>query len=479
MSVALGGGILGGGLSFLLLVVMARTVAQSDFGLLVLALNVLISTAAFAIWGVDYATIRFVAAARSTARKRGAMLTGIALVMMINLIISATAAALAGPISTDLLGQPRFTPILRTLALVLPLTVLAQMLSAALSGLEQARGEFARKVVEQSARILLAWAAYALGLGLVGVIFGFAAAAVAAVVVVGWLLLRALPLSGPTEKVPLREMLAYSWPQAVANGAAQLWTLASILILTRATDARTVALFGAAFAIAQLPLLFYYAFAYRFSPTIARLWDQGDHETLRETLKGVTRWVVTLALPLYAAVIALPGPLLRMYGPTYTGAATALVILTVATLVNSMAGPVERALIMSGRVKLEMRTNVIATIVTIALAIPITNRYGLVGAASTALVYASLRNATKSYLVWRTMGMNALSLSLARPIAAALLSSLAVVVVARQTDLGESLVGTAALGALQVLLYFVLLFRLIGIPKGDRHALAVAIRGVR
>jgi O-antigen/teichoic acid export membrane protein len=476
MSVALLGSVLGGGLGFVFGVAMARGLDQKDFGLLILAVNLLTAGAAITIAGADYAAIRHVAAARTPGAKRGAMVAPVRLVMILNLTVATVVGVFATQISSHVLDQPDFAPVLRAAAIVLPLTVLAQMFSACLSGLEQARGELVRKVVEQGGRIGLGMAALALGFGLVGATLGMVAAAAAAAVAVGLVLWRSLPRGGTTEITRSRVVVAFAWPQAVGNIATQLWAVIAVVILASATDPRTVALFGAAFAISQLPLLVYNAFTYRFSPAIARLHDQGENDALHGLLKTVTRWVAIFALPLFAVAIALPGPLLEIYGPKYRPAAVALVIMTIATLLNALAGPVERALIMTGRVKLEMSTNLVSTVLVVGIALVLTPRYGLNGAAVSVLIYTIVRNLAKTYLLYRTTQMSALSLALLRPLAAVIVASCLVAAVAHFTPLGNSMRGTAVLGLMLIAIYGLLLGGVIGISKADRRALRLALR---
>src|SRR6266705_2519716 len=85
MSVALLGSVLGGGLGFIFGVVMARMLRQNDFGLMVLAVNLLTVGATVTIAGADYAAIRHVAAARTPGAKRGAMVGPIRLVILLNI----------------------------------------------------------------------------------------------------------------------------------------------------------------------------------------------------------------------------------------------------------------------------------------------------------------------------------------------------------------------------------------------------------
>jgi O-antigen/teichoic acid export membrane protein len=335
-----------------------------------------------------------------------------------------------------------------------------------------------RKVVEQGGRIAFALLVFWLGFGVVGVTFSMAAAAAVAAVAVGYTLYRSLPRGGKTEKSSPRAVFAFAWPQAIGNFANQIWAVAILVILSRSTDARTVALFGAAFAVSQLPLLVYNAFVYRFSPAIARLWDRGENEALDQLLRSVTRWVAMFALPLYAVAIALPGPLLQIYGSNYRAAALAVTLMTIATLLNALAGPVENGLKMTGFVKLEMATNVVSTVLIVGVAAVLTPRYGLTGAAVSVLLYTIVRNVAKTYLLYRRVHMTALSVSLLRPVLAATVASILVVVINQYTSLGSSLLGTAALGTLLVVSYAFILLRVVGISSVDRRTLRLAFRPV-
>ncbi|MDX6510807.1 MAG: hypothetical protein QOE36_311 [Gaiellaceae bacterium] len=480
MTVALAGSLLGGGFGFLFTVVMARMLHdRADFGLLVLGLNVLNAATSLTVFGTDVATIRYVAAAPTPGAKRGAIATPLGVVLVLNAILSLAVALLAHPLAVHVFGNAHFTNTLRALAVVLPLTVLAQMFSAGLSGLERASGELARKVVEQGGRIVLSPLGLAIGAGIVGAVLGMAAAAGMAAFVVGWLLWRSLPRGGRTEPLGLRRLLGFSWQQTVAGGTVDLWLLLLATLLARETSAAVVGAYGAALAISRLPALIYNAFTFRFSPAIARLWEEGRHDELRELLKGVTRWVSYFAIPLHAVAIALPGPLLLLYGASYRQGALMLAFATTGLLINALAGPVERTLIMSGRVRLEMIGTAVPAVILTGLAFVLIPRYGLTGAAVTILLSSISTNALKSWFVWRTMRMSTVSLSLLGPLAAAAIASGVTVLLAHVTELDGSLPGVAALGLVLLAVYALLLVGVVGVSPRDRQALALAVRPAR
>jgi O-antigen/teichoic acid export membrane protein len=477
-TVALLGSMIGGGFGFLFSVLMARALTPSDFGLLVLGLSMLLGAASLST-GADYAAIRFIAAAATPGRKRGAMLTPFVLTTTLILVISIVLGVFAEPISDRLFGQPEFADVLRALAVVLPLTVAAQNLSASLSGLERAQGELARKLVEQGGRLVLAPAAVALGAGVVGAVLGMAAAAGAAVIIVAVLLFRAMPRGGRTRPLGAAKVVRFAWPQIVASAAGQLWLLVNVVVLGRVEDAATVALYGAALAVAVLPALVYNAFSVRFSPVISRLWASGERDELNALMIAVTRWVAMITLPICAVAVALPAGVLQIYGADYRDAGHALALMATATAVNALFGPVEWALIMTGRVWLEMASNVFCAIAASGLVMIIVPAYGLVGAAAAVLAYSLAMNTMKWSLVRSELALNTLSTALIGPVVIVVAAAAAIAGLAAVTDLDQTLLGVGALACAMVALYGVLLISVVGIGHEDRRALLLAVRGSR
>jgi O-antigen/teichoic acid export membrane protein len=481
MAVGLLASIVGGGLGFVFPVVMAHLLdSQARFGLLILALNLLSSSAALSIASTDVATVRYVAAARTPGAKRGAMVTPLILALSLNVVVAVVVFVFARPLAGVVISEERyrstFADVLRVLVLVLPLTVLAQMLSSCLSGLERVQGELARKTFEMGLRIVFGAGAVVAGFGLVGAVFGMVAAAGAAATAVAILLWRVIPRGGKTERISVGRVVTFAWPQAIARGSVEVAFLALLFLLGHSTEPRTVGLYGAAFAIAAMPSLIYNSFSYRFMPAISRLWEHGEIEELRELLQGVTRWVTMMSVPLYAVAISIPAALLHVYGKEYTPAATALAVITLSGFVNSVTGPVSGALIMTGRVKLDMASNIAACTTQIVLASILIPHYGLTGAAISIAAYGTVLNGLKLLFVYLTLHTTTMSAGLIGPLVAAAAAGAGCAVLAHTTPLGHSLGGAVILSFALIAAYAVLLFRVVGISSSDRSALRLAVR---
>lgn len=477
MAVATAGSVLASVLGFLSLLVMARVLSQPEFGLLVLALNVLTATATVTVAGADRAIIRYVSAARLPGAKRGAMLTPLAIVMPLNVVLAVVALVLAAPVAARVFGEPSFAGPLRAVAIAVPLSVLAQLLAAAVSGLERASGDAARKVVEQAARLILLPGAIAVGLGLTEAVLGVAVAAALGAFTAGVLLYRYLPRGGTTVPTRVREIFGFAWPQATAGLAPQVWALLTLAFLAQLAGSRAVALFGAAVAIARAPQLLYFAFTYRFSPTIARLWEDRRHEQLHELLKSVTRWVTVLEIPFLALLIAVPGVFIGLFGAQYRDGAVVLSLFATAVLLDSVAGPVETMLVMTGEVRLELVANMVAVAAVVPVAYVLIGSYGANGAAIATILYSVVLNGLKTLFVGKRLKMHPFSPTLAGPFAAAAIAAgFAALAVAAAPVLGTTLLGAGPLAVCALALYAVLMLRVVGVSQTDRRALALALR---
>jgi O-antigen/teichoic acid export membrane protein len=227
-------------------------------------------------------------------------------------------------------------------------------------------------------------------------------------------------------------------------------------VLAHERSSREVALFGAAIAVGLLPALVYNAFAYRFSPTIARLWSAGDTAQLSSLLQGVTRWIAFASLPFYAIAIFLAGPLLRIYGEDYVAGGTALALVAATNALNALTGPVEWALIMTGRVRLELLANALGAVALAVTTLVLVPRWGVTGAAAALVVYGISMNGLKSFFVLRTLHMTTLSLRLLPPLVAALVAGLAGWAAARTTSLDSTPAGVAVLALIVLAVYALL-----------------------
>lgn len=179
-----------------------------------------------------------------------------------------------------------------------------------------------------------------------------------------------------------RALVRFTVPVMLAEVLNQaIYRLDIVILGWYARDPRDVASYGAAVLLAGAISSVRYAFDPILSPLVAESLTHGDGTRLATNLRRMTRWVTALALPLFATLLVFGDAWLTLWGREFAQAWTALVILSVAHLVNAVLGLHQWPVVMSGRSRLDLWNNVAGFLVILALNLALIPRLGLVGAA--------------------------------------------------------------------------------------------------
>jgi O-antigen/teichoic acid export membrane protein len=155
-----------------------------------------------------------------------------------------------------------------------------------------------------------------------------------------------------------------------------------------------------------------------FAPRIAAEDARGERQQLERMLKRVTYWNVSLAIPVFAALLLLPGPLLRLFGHTYASGATALAILAAGQLFNAATGPLGQLINMSGRPYVTLVNNAGVAILNVVGCLLLIPPFGLTGAACSTTASITLVNLIKLAQVRALFRINPFRLDAVRALAA-------------------------------------------------------------
>src|SRR5205807_10319624 len=124
---------------------------------------------------------------------------------------------------------------------------------------------------------------------------------------------------------------------------------ADLFVLARYASSSEVGVYSAAVRAAQAVVLFLTSVSLMFSPFVADLHARGERERLDQLYKTVTRWTLAATMPVLLVLAIVPGPILKIFGGTFTSGKTALLILLIGQLANVSVGAVGFILIMVGR----------------------------------------------------------------------------------------------------------------------------------
>ena len=127
-----------------------------------------------------------------------------------------------------------------------------------------------------------------------------------------------------------------------------------ILMLGYFTDTSTVGLYHPAARTAGLLQVLLFSFLSIYAPILSQLHSKGEVNEMSRLCKLVSRWILTMAIPISLIFVLYPGKVMLLFGPDYIVSAPVLVILTGAAFIQAILGAPGAVLTMAGYTRLAL-----------------------------------------------------------------------------------------------------------------------------
>jgi O-antigen/teichoic acid export membrane protein len=322
--------------------VIARSLSAADFGDLLLGFTILQTASAVVRLGLDQALLAI--PPDGAANRFGAQM-----------VLAASAVATLAIVLV--LPLPPFG---LWLAAALPCVALGQFITGAM----RARGDVAMAAVADAlVQPGVATAGAFIAAASTPSAANFALALAASWAVTLLFALRVDWRGGYADRVALlrigRSMLGVVLLQQATSSA-------DILLLGAAAAAPEIAHYGVAQKVATAFLLLYAAIMTASAPFMRAL--AGDRALLAHYYHTVTRWTLTLALPLFVVCVAAPRLILGLFGAEYASTSVVpLVVLSLAAIVHIVSGPAGSTLLVTGHASALLRVSAIGALALLAM----------------------------------------------------------------------------------------------------------------
>jgi len=445
-------------LSFALSLLITHEIRAGAFGLYSIALVTVLLGQVVATLGLDVGAVRFVALRASQGDgegARGSLQAAVTVVAGVSSVFALVLYWQAPWVAGSFFHKPLATELVRIVAFSLPALALTRVVIGSLQGLGVMRYSALVNPIRVAANIAVALPVLLLGYGAKGLSWAFLAASWATLVVAVALLLRALPAAfvPVVKRWQVRPLLRFSLPQTLTAMLLQtiLWT--DTLLLGRLRVAAEVGVYTIVQRLLSPAQTVSTATGQMFAPRIAAEDARGDRGTLEVMLKRVTYWNVSLAIPVFALLLLVPGPLLHLFGPTYAKGATALTILAAGQLFNAATGPLGQVINMSGRPYLTLLNNAAVAALNIVGCLILIPRYGITGAACSTTAAITLVNIVKLAQVRMLFGINPFRAETGRALLAGALATAVVAPLALLVDWPSAVLQVVVTAAVLVPLY--------------------------
>jgi O-antigen/teichoic acid export membrane protein len=472
------GTLTGHGLRFVYQLVAARSLGPEAYGALLLGIALLQVMQLLADLGLSQGVVRFTAihgGEGDRPRVKGTIRLALRTVAVSAPGLGLLMYAAARPAALGVFRSPDLLPVLRLMAVVLPVYALSTILAHAFQGLRVLHLRvIVSQIIEPGVRVALAVLFLALGGGITGILGSYLAGSLAALGAGLFFLNRVCPEVFQPSVEPVverRRVYAYSWPMMGTFLLGNLGVWSDTLFLGFLRTPQDVGVYGAAQRTALLLTFVFGAFTAVFSPMVADLLSRGRDRELERHFQTAIHWSFALTLPLAAGLAVFAGPILGLFGRPYVRAAWPLVILAAGWTWHALAGMSGTVISMSGRSRLQLLNNIVRLIVNAGLQILFIPRWGIAGAAAATAASIVLYDAVTWIQARRILGLRPLLRDVAKPMIACGLACGASL--GLKSLLGRSAPGWLALasaGALLILVYGGVTWAL-GVSKEDRAVL--------
>lgn len=461
---------------------MVRLLPVEAFGLITLAIATTQLLLPLGRLGLDIGLMKSIPACRR-AGKEGELWSLVRFAWVTVAVVSAV-LGLALAVGASWLGtmmhKPDLGPILVILAITVPAGALGATVAGALTGLKAiAQRVLSQQWIPFGSRSLLLLVCLLLGGGLRSVLWIVVVTTLLGTVY-GVVVVRRL-LAGygpqPLGQGAARSLLAFSTPLVATAFVVMAVDEAPVLILGAMAGAAEVANFGVVMKIAPLVALPLVALAGIVPPVVAECHASGDMAKLQGVYRLVTRWAITLALPIVITIVLLADPLLLLFGEPYLGARTPLLVLSAGYLVNAAVGHAGQVLLMGGRSKVTVVNALAALGILVGCALLLVPGHGALGAAIAAAVGMTVLNLLRLIEVYHFFGVQPYGRALWRPLLATALGGACAWVLQAAWPLPSIPRALAAAGVFLVIYAAVLLG--LGLEEEDRQVVGGIARRLR
>ncbi len=202
-----------------------------------------------------------------------------------------------------------------------------------------------------------------------------------------------------------RAWLAISSPLLLVDGYFILAANMDVIVLRHFAPAEDVGAYYAAARIAALVNFFPLMIGAQAAPRLARLWTRGEMTALTVLGRKYALLAAGGTAAAFLALLALGDFALSLFGPGFTVARPAMLLLAGGIVLQALAGPVRYLLAMAGQERAMAAVMVGAAVLNIGLNLLLVPPYGMMGAAAATVASGLIFTLALAAVAWRRLGV--------------------------------------------------------------------------
>ncbi|HET6876608.1 MAG TPA: oligosaccharide flippase family protein [Jatrophihabitans sp.] len=195
-----------------------------------------------------------------------------------------------------------------------------------------------------------------------------------------------------TREPTYREFWGFSVPRGLTSVIQMLLQRLDIVLVAALAGTVDAAIYAAATRFIVVGQLGTNSLTLATQPQLAEKLAAGDRRGTNAVYQTSTTWLILVTWPVYLTLIMFGGPLLSLFGHSYTTGREAILIIALSMLVSTGLGMVDTVLAMAGHISWNVGNALLALATNIGLDLWLIPSHGIVGAAIGWAVAIVVRN---------------------------------------------------------------------------------------
>jgi O-antigen/teichoic acid export membrane protein len=360
---------------------------------------------------------------------------------------------------------------------MVPLLTLTLILAAATRGFNKMQYEMLSvETAQPLLRLILIGLMALIGLTVAKTLIIYILGLIVAIALLVYFLNRLFPLvrSLKSARRDTKGILNYSLPAYFSGLVDSFGGNLQTILLGSLNTVASAGIFAATSQISLVSRMFNMSLGKASNPIIASLHGEGELAEMNRFYQTTAKWMFTVNLLFFVVFITFPSEILNIFGRDFVEGTSALVILTIRNLAIAGVGVAGGVINMTGRSSVKLMNSVVYSVLSIILNFLLIPQWGVVGAATAALIPTLVVSALQVIIVFRMFHVLPFNVTFVKPVVAGVLAYLVGLFI-HQSFQTEGNLFMLAVSALIMCFTFVGLVFALGLSNEDR----VVIEGFR
>lgn len=369
--------IIGMALGFLVRIVLARSLTQSEFGVYSLGLAIVNISVAISLFGLQDGISRQIGYYSQSDNRKiyQTIKSSLIMVSLLSALISILLFLSSEVISQEIFHTKELYLPLKIYALAIPFLALTQLLLSIFRGFGKVKENiYFSSITINSIFLCITILMIEYRVSFAYIILGYTVSSIITFVLMfaycNFNKCEILYFSEHSikEKTCHKELLFFCLPLFAAYLLSQLMSWMDILILGYFTNTKSVGLYSLAIPVAQIISNLFYSSHFLVIPLVAQLYSQNRFKEIKENYKTITKWLLTALAPISIILMLFPEEILTfLYGSSSNGSAFVLQVFSLGYFIFAIVGPCGAVLLSLGKSRYLLETAMIGVIISALL----------------------------------------------------------------------------------------------------------------